>query len=93
MELKSGRLPLSAEGHLGLVLNEVTRSLFSGKYLMIARTLLLSLSLYGCTGSISKFPGEESNWSCSCQPIPHQSNMGSKLRLQPTPQITAKPDP
>ena len=49
-----------------------------------------SLSFYGHTGSVQKFPHQGSNWSCNCRPTPRT---GSKLHLPPTPQLVAMLDP
>ena len=32
--------------------------------------IYLFFPFYGCTCGISKFLGQESNWSCSCRPVP-----------------------
>ena len=34
------------------------------------------LSFYGCTRGIWKFPGQGSNWSCSCPPTPQIQQCG-----------------
>ena len=47
----------------------------------------------GLTGGIWKFPAKGSNQRCSCRPIPQPQPAGSKLVLQPTPQLMAMPDP
>ena len=44
-------------------------------------------------GGTWKFPGQGSNRSCSCCPLPQPHRIGAVPHLRPTPQLTATPDP
>ena len=50
-------------------------------------------SFQGQTCSIWKFPGEESNWSCSCQPTAQPQQRQIRASSASTPQLMATSDP
>ena len=33
-------------------------------------SIIIFFSFYGCNCHLWRFPGQESNWSCSCRPVP-----------------------
>ena len=51
-------------------LSTPTPPLSPGMSLVFQRMYFFFFSFMGCTCCIWKFPGYESNWSCSCRPTP-----------------------